>query len=355
MADDFKVAVVGAGLAGRRHAHAARSVSGIELTALVDPSEEARAFADSLDAPWCPDIQVLLRRFSPHGVVIATPNHLHLEHGLTCIEAGIPVLVEKPIAVDVVSAHKLVVAAEAAGVGLLVGHHRRYNPVIAAARDLIDDGAIGRITAIHASCWLFKPEEYFETSWRRRPGAGPVYINLIHDIDVLRHLCGEIISVVGQESNTSRGFDVEDTAAILLQFENGALGTLTVSDTIVGPWSWEMTASENPVYPATNQACYFIGGTRGSLELPKLKVWHQPKRGWWEPMEHRAIDVVQSDPITEQMARFREVAQGKTAPLVSGREGLKSLAVIEAIKKSASTVPPRSEPVSGTAWRTSRS
>ncbi len=68
-----------------------------------------------------------------------------------------------------------------------------------------------------------------------------------------------------------RGNPIEETAAILLSFANGALGTFSVSDTTAAPWSWELTARENPAYPATGQACYMIGGTEGALELPGLR------------------------------------------------------------------------------------
>ncbi|MCP4381535.1 MAG: Gfo/Idh/MocA family oxidoreductase [Hyphomicrobiales bacterium] len=325
---------------GRRHAETIRALPGIDLTALVDPTAEARAFADTIDVRWWADLPDLLADAPPDGVVIASPNHLHLDHGLACISAGLPILVEKPIAADIAAARTLVEAAEEADVALLVGHHRRHNPLMQQAKNLIDSGAIGRIIAVHATCWLYKPDDYFEAAWRGQPGAGPVFINLIHDIDLLRYLCGEVTSVVAQDSNATRGHEVEDTAVVLLTFKNGALGTVTLSDTVVGPWSWEMTADENPAYPNTTAAAYLIGGTHGSLELPKLKLWHQPKRGWWEPIEEKPVAVAPADPIAEQMKHFRDAALGRTAPLVSGREGLRSLAVIEAIKRSAATDPP---------------
>ena len=77
-------------------------------------------------------------------------------------------------------------------------------------------------------------------------GAGPVLVNLIHDIDLLRFLCGPITSVRALMSNAVRRNPVEETAGILLGFASGAIGTVTVSDAVPAPWSWELTAGENP-------------------------------------------------------------------------------------------------------------
>jgi predicted dehydrogenase len=185
-------------------------------------------------------------------------------------------------------------------------------------------------------CWFYKPDDYFLPEWRRRKGAGPVFINLIHDIDLLRHFCGEIVRVQAMESNSLRGYDVEETAAILLQFANGVLGTVNVSDKIVAPWSWEFTSGENPAYSHTAESCYMIGGTLGSLTVPWLDVWHnQDVPSWWEPIERDRIDTLTKDPLVLQIRNFCAVIRGTDAPLVTGRDGLATLKVIEAVKRAA--------------------
>ncbi len=250
-------------------------------------------------------------------------------------------LVEKPIASNADEAARLVGAAEAAGIPILVGHHRRHNLIIAWAKAKIGGGALGRIVAVHGVCWLYKPDDYFDVPWRSQPGAGPVFINLIHDIDLLRHLCGEVARVQAIASSGVRGHAVEDTAAVVLEFADGAVGTVTVSDTIVGPHSWELTAAENPAYPVTDASCYTIGGTHGTMELPACRIWRNPgKRGWWEPIEDAAEAPPRQDPLVEQIGHFARVIRGQEAPLVSGREGLRTLALIEAIKTAAETGAP---------------
>jgi predicted dehydrogenase len=157
-------------------------------------------------------------------------------------------------------------------------------------------------------------------------------------MDLLRHLCGEVRCVQAFESNAVRGYPVEDTAVILLRFENGALGTVTVSDTIVAPWSWELTTGENPAYHQTDQSCYHIGGTHGSLALPKLEVWqNKEKRSWWEPVYAERFPFVFEDPLRVQIRHFCRVIRREEQPLVSGREGLNSLKLTAAVKEAART------------------
>lgn len=332
------IAIAGAGLIGKRHAEAIiASVNG-EIHSIVDPSEAGRGFAALIGAPWFASLSEMFIAGKPGGVVLATPNQIHVDNGLECIAAGVPALVEKPLATDLDAAAKLVAAAEKAAVPLLVGHHRRHNPLIAAARQQIADGMLGRLVAVHGMFWLMKPDDYFATDWRRQPGSGPIFLNLIHDIDLLRHLIGEIASVQALASNAVRSNAVEETAALVLRFENGVLGTFSLSDTIVAPWSWELTASENPAYPPTGQSCYFIGGTHGSMELPNARIWSNPgERSWWQPISATRYPVGREDPLVCQINQFVRVIHGEELPLVPASEGLKTLQVIDAVQRSAAS------------------
>lgn len=330
------IAVVGAGLIGQRHVDAIERSDHAQPVCVVDPAPAAQDFARDRGLAHAHSLPEMLARFQPDGVIVATPNALHIENAALCVDAGVPVLIEKPIADDSASAADLVVRAETAGVPVLVGHHRRHNPIIQEAKAQINAGKLGDIVAVNASCWLYKPAAYFETKWRSQKGAGPIFINLIHDIDLLRYLVGEVQSVQAIQSSHQRQTEVEDTAAILLRFQSGALATLSVSDTIVAPHSWELTAAENPAYPATGQNCYTIGGTRGTMELPSGRIWTQDDpRSWWEPINQSEFTVAAQDPLDLQISHFCDVIRGAATPLVSGAEGLASLRVIEAIKQSA--------------------
>jgi predicted dehydrogenase len=333
-----KLAVMGAGLIGKRHAEAIAADPGAVLAGIVDPAPAAREVAAAFGAGWFVSLADLLAVERPDGIVIATPNQLHVANGLEAVAAGIPALVEKPIADDARAGEDLVAAAERAGVPLLVGHHRRYNPMIRKAKEIIEAGRLGRILTLSGSFWLMKPDDYFEAPWRRAEGAGPVLTNLIHDVDLFRYLCGDVVAVQAQSSNAVRGHAVEETAVIILRFASGVLGTVNVSDTVVAPWSWELTTGENPAYPQQDQSCYQIGGSEGSLTIPQLEVWwNKGKRSWWEPLARERVPFTPEDPLKAQIRHFCEVIRGRAEPIVSGREGLATLKVIEAVKQAART------------------
>ena len=335
--EPVRIAVVGFGLIGRAHVQRVRDCPGARLAAIVDPAEAAREAATGLGVPWHPDLDALLATERPDGIVLATPNALHVAGALACIAAGIPVLVEKPLAEDLAGARLITEAARRAAVPVLVGHHRRHSPLIARAREIVASGQLGRIVAVNGLCWFRKPDAYFEAApWRREPGGGVVLINCIHVVDDLRNLCGDIASVQAFASNASRGFPVEDTAAIVLRFASGALGTLSISDAVSAPWSWEMTSGENPAYPRTAEACYLIGGTEGSLSVPRLESWrHGDERAWFGPLSTQRTVVPDEDPLRLQMLHFRDVVRGSAAPLIDAAEAAKTLEATLAVLAAA--------------------
>ncbi len=333
-----RIAVVGAGLIGRRHVDHVRACREARLHAIVDPTDGARDLAASCGVPWFADMEAMIAAGKPDAVIVATPNSLHVTHGLASIAAGLPTLVEKPIADSLDGARRLVAAADAAGVPLMVGHHRRHNPLIARARETLVSGKLGRIVAAHAFFWIFKPDPYFDVAWRRQPGGGPVLINLIHDIDLLRHLVGEIEAVQALQSNAVRGHPVDETTVLTFRFANGALGTANVSDTIVSPWNWEHNASENRDYPRTDQNFLFIGGTHGSLSLPRLELWaNESERSWLKPFASSRVAANEENPLDRQILQLCRVVRGEEPPLVPGIDGLLTLAVVDAVRRAAAS------------------
>ena len=335
-----RIAVIGAGLIGRKHIDVLRSgAKAYTLAGVADPSATAEAEAVELGYPWYATVEALLDATQPDGAVIAVPNQLHVQTGLQCVERGIPILIEKPVADTVAEALHLVEAAEAAGVATLTGHHRRHNPIMQRAQAVIEAGALGRIVTATSLWWLHKPVGYHDMAWRREPGGGPVLINAIHEIDCLRMLCGDIKSVQAADSNAVRGFAVEDTMAAILRFESGALGTLLLSDTVSSPWSWETNSGENPAFPNAGQDSIFIGGTQGSLSVPSLERYSHDlgKENWLTPLDQAQEPVARADPYYAQMQNFADVIRGTAAPVLSGRGGVVTLATTLALTESART------------------
>lgn len=330
-----RIALVGAGLIGRAHASALARSATCALVAIADPASGTAALADGHAVPHRATLAEVLARDRPDGVVLATPNALHVPQALECLTAGVAVLIEKPVAADLASADTLAAAAGPAP-RILVGHHRAHGAIMAAARAVVASGRLGRLVAVTGTAMFMKPDDYFDAGpWRREPGGGPVLINLIHEVHNLRMLMGEIVAVQASASHAVRGFAVEDTVAITFSFASGALGSFLLSDTAASPLSWEHTSRENPAYPHVDDFdCYVVAGTRGSLAIPTMRLMtyaREEDRSWWKPFERSITAAAATDPIVAQMEHFGAVVRGEAAPLVTLADGIANLRVTEAV------------------------
>lgn len=335
-----RLVVVGPGLMGRKHIELIRDNPRCELAGIVTPERAViNDIGEQLNVPLFHDLETCLRTLAPSGVIISSPNEFHYEQACLCVERDIPALIEKPITSRYDDAERLVDLIARRAAKVIVGHHRAHSPLMAMAKGVIETGRLGRLVAIHGSAIFYKPPDYFDAGpWRREIGGGPILINLIHEIGILRTLCGEISAVQAIASNAIRGFPVEDTVVINLQFENGALGTFVLSDTGASPRSWEQTSRENPVYPTyPDEDCYSITGTRGSLDFPTMRLKSHLAPSWHVPLVEEVIPVARMDPLERQLNNFLDVSLGVAAPIVTAFDGAQNLKVAEAIRRSAET------------------
>ena len=334
-----RLAVIGAGVMGKKHAELIAANGDCSLIGICDVDFTRRSVADAFNVPFYQDIEELLERERPQGAIIATPNGSHASVAEVCARRSVHVLIEKPIADSLDGARRIVQVADEAGIQVLVGHHRRHSPLIQEARSVIQSGALGKLVAVSMLWALMKPAEYYEVDWRgKRPGGGPTFINLIHELDSLRFLCGEIREVYAQSSSATRKLDVEDSLTISLSFENGALGSVLGSDATPSPWSYEATAQENALYFHTDENCYHFFGPLGSLAFPRMELWRyadDDRMGWQHPMVKSRHAVTRLDPLKLQLEHFCRVVRGEEKPIVDGPDGTRSLAVVLAVLESA--------------------
>jgi predicted dehydrogenase len=250
--------------------------------------------------------------------------------------------VEKPITADIDDARRLVELAEQTKVPVLVGHHRTYSPLLETVQHFLHSPLFGRPVAVQGSALFHKPTKYFEDGvWRTKIGGGPILINLIHEIGLMRLFYGEIKSVSAIVGKSIRGYEVEDTAAITFNFVNGALGTFLLSDTAASTKSWEMTSGENPSYPHfPEENCYHFAGTNGSLDFPSMLArYYQPgsQPSWWSQFEHVRLPLKRANPLECQLDHFVDVLRGRAVPRVSARDGYLNILVVQAIMQSISS------------------
>jgi len=346
-----RIAVIGAGVIGRVHARLVAAEPEARLAAIADPTPEAADLAAELGAAWYADHGELLANERIDGAIVAVPTGLHATVGIACAAAGVHILVEKPIADSVPAGLELVAAAEAAGVRVLVGHHRRYDPAVETARDVVRSGELGRLVLVSAVWAVRKPDDYWDAAWRSAAGGGPVLINLIHDIDCLRYICGEIMEVQAASSSAVRGFDVEDSAAIVLRFEDGVLGSIAITDAAVSPWSWEAGTNDNPAAAWSGQNSYRFMGVNGSLEFPNLVTWRHEGAApgsWGQRYIAAPRGLGPRTARADQVRHFCAVVRRDVPPRIDGRDGLATLAATMAVHEAAATGrPTRPADVSG--------
>jgi len=335
----INISIVGTGLMGLQHIKAISKSKKANLHSIVDISDNAKKLSNKYKIPLYSDVSSLLKSNQLDAVIVATPNQLHEKHTISFLKKKIPVLLEKPISDNIKSAKKIIISSKKNKTPLLIGYHRRHNAIVSKVKTIIRSGKLGNIVSANVLCWLYKHKEYFKETWRISRGGGPLGINLVHDIDMICYLLGSIRYVQAFTTNKTRKHKVEDTATVNLIFESGALCTLNISDTIVAPWSYELTAGENPAYPVTNQSAYMIGGTKGSIQFPNLKYWfYKKERSWWNKIFLKSdINKKDDNTLVNQIDHFSDVVLKKVKPKVNGSDGLNSLKIFAAITKSAKT------------------
>ena len=341
----IRIAVAGVGLIGLRHVEETVASPNCILAAIIDPGPKAVEVAQKYGVPLYQSLQECFAKDKPEGVVIATPNQMHVAQGLACVEAGVPCLVEKPIGHTLDEGKRFVEAAEKVNHKLLVGHHRPHSTILRKAVEVVRSGVLGQLVGVIGSAVFYKPDSdgYYEPpyQWRKQSGGGPILLNMVHEVGNLRAMVGEITAVQAFASNATRKFEVEDTVAINLRFENGALGSFLLSDTAASPKSWEQTSHENKAYPTyPEEDAYVVIGNRGSLAIPtmRLKTYaRDTDRSWYKPFKSETIPVEHADPLARQIEHFGKVIRGEEVPLVTGRDGLQNLRVVDAISEAAKT------------------
>jgi predicted dehydrogenase len=226
---DLRIAVVGCGRIGVRHAEHAASVG--TLVAVCDNvDDKATTMAAKMNCNSYGSIEDLLANEARVDVVaVCTPNGLHAEHAIKSLAAGSHVLCEKPMAIRVRDCIDMIKAAEAHNRRLFIVKQNRYNPPVVAVRDLIERGKLGRICSVHLNCFWNRNPAYFENSWKGSLDldGGILFTQFSHFVDLLYWLIGDVVDVHAFADNTiHKGLiEFEDQLTAVLKFASGAIGT----------------------------------------------------------------------------------------------------------------------------------
>ena len=333
------IALVGIGSIGKRHHMAIEQIDNINLAGIVDLSKDAKIYCDDKKIPLYKNINNLTIDHNIDGVIISTPTILHHENSIAALKLGLDVLIEKPISATVNEAKEIDKIAKDNNCKVLVGHQRRFYPLVLKTKKIISDKKIGKVIGLSGVWSLRKDKDYFEPEWRKKVSAGPIITNLIHDIDYLRFIFGEIHSVSSFSSNMINNFEKEDVVSANIQFKNGVIGNFLITDAGTSPWSWETGIGENihlPNYQVNNLK---IIGTEGSLEFPNLKLWEYKNKNnsnnWKDEIIQTIIDTPDIDPYISQINHFKDVINRKVEPITGAKDAEQTLKVALSILESA--------------------
>jgi UDP-N-acetyl-2-amino-2-deoxyglucuronate dehydrogenase len=330
------VGLIGGGNITETHARAARALPGVEIAALYGTNaEKVRRLSHEHGGKPYSDFDQFLDHRPMDLVAIGSPSAIHAAQGIAAVRRGLHVLTEKPIDITTKRADALISEADRAGVKLGVFFQDRCKPDILRVKKAVDEGVLGRPILADARVKWYRPPDYYAKSrWRGTralDGGGALINQAVHTVDLMLWLFGDVLSVQASSKTALHAIEVEDTLIVLLQFANGALGALQASTSIF------------PGYPRRLE----LSGSQGTLIVEKDRllaadVRNPPEdllRGGDADLNRSADSPVVSDARGHQavLEDFLKSIQSNTTPRCDGREGRRSLALVETIYEACRT------------------
>ncbi len=338
MSAPVPVVVIGAGREGLRQARLARACAGLSLSAIIDPADSARERAAEAGFPVAAELDDAPG--SVAAAIIALPLATRASAAEAVAERGLAALTDRGLAQSLRDGRRIRDAFVRAGAPLLVGHHRRHHPAVAAAREAAQGGLLGRVVAADAVWMLRQPEDGGGFAWRVRSGQGAALTQLANEVDLLRCLLGDVASVCALTSRATPQSPETDSAGALLRFASGALATALLSSVGLSPWGWEAASGDDEDFARSGEDCLRLVGAEGALSLPSLTYWRHNGAGkgdWSRPLSRLPLPSPALDPRAAQLDHFARVARGEAEPLVPADDALRSLAAALAVEESART------------------
>jgi UDP-N-acetyl-2-amino-2-deoxyglucuronate dehydrogenase len=224
-------AIIGCGRIATRHAEIISNIA--NLAAVCDiKSERAKDFSEKFNAPYFTSIESLLEEVKDIDVVsVCSPNSFHSVHTILSLRAGKNVLCEKPMAISVSECKKMMIEADKSGRDLFIVKQNRFNPPVAALKQIIDDGKLGKILNVELNCFWNRNDEYYRLSdWKGKKAidGGTLFTQFSHFIDLLYWLIGDFKSLdaIGRNFIHNELVEFEDTGVVIGEFSSGALCTI---------------------------------------------------------------------------------------------------------------------------------
>lgn len=319
----LRVGVIGLGVMGRHHVRVLRGLSGVHLVAVADTLGDPTGVAAGI--PVVASVDELLS-LGVDAAVVAVPTAAHETAALALAEAGVHALVEKPVAADSGAARRMVAAFDAAGLVGAVGHVERYNPALQALRVRLDAGELGDVYQVAT----------------RRQGPFPARIADVgvvkdlatHDIDATAWIARSPFARVGALARTKSGRPHEDLVAISGELADGTLTTHLVNWLTPFKERLVVVTGERGTFVADTISADLVFHENGTVATSWDRV--SAFRGVAEGASTR-FAIPKREPLVLELEAFRDAVLGQPADVVTLRDGLRTLAVAEAVLESACT------------------
>lgn len=339
----LRVGLIGFGLAGSAfHAPLIEAVAGLRLASIVtsNPERGRRAAERFPDARVLPDADALFAAAAEHEVVVvASPNRFHVQHALVALEAGMHVVVDKPVAARAADARRLAAHAAERGLVAAVFHNRRWDGDALTVRRLLDEGALGELLRFESRFERWRPEVDAER-WRERPGpedAGGVLFDLgSHLIDQALWLLGQPARVYAEIAMRRPGAEVDDDVFVALDYEGGLRAHLWASQAAARPGPRFRLLGSRAAY--VKQGLDVQEAAMRAGERPDAPGFgHEPSGSWGLLGTDEAAEPIETEPgryvafYEEMVAAIREGAP----PPVPLADAIAGLEVIEGARESA--------------------
>lgn len=340
----LRVGIAGCGAISRNHLAAFRALDNVQIAGVCDVDlDRAQATAAAWGVPAAVATVGELLDLDLDLVSVCTPHPTHEDVVLQAAAAGVHVLCEKPIAIELASAERMVAACDAAGVRLGVLFQRRFWPAAQRIRAAIDDGTLGRPIMGQCSVMLQRdPEYYSRDAWRgtwANDGGGVLMTQAIHYIDLLQWFMGDVAEVYGRINTYKHGdhIEVEDSAAAVITFTSGAMATLEAS-TAVSP-SLGVQLRVTGETGASASLTEFPEGSDGRVDLWAVAATISAEPAHPEGV-HPNVDLAtingQLIPHhTTQVRDFVQALRDGTDPAITGHDATKALRILLAVYESS--------------------
>jgi UDP-N-acetyl-2-amino-2-deoxyglucuronate dehydrogenase len=330
----LRFGIIGCGRIAPRHAQSFQQVASSKLVAVADiiPSR-AHHLAQEYGAEAHTDYAELLDRDDIDAVSVCVPSGLHAQVAIDAMQAGKHVLVEKPIAITLADADRMIETSKRCGRTLGVVLQNRYNHPMQTLRRAIDEGKLGRLYLGNACVRWYRPQSYYEDGWHGTwaMDGGALMNQSIHHIDALQWLMGPVQEVTAYTATLAHTMEAEDVGVAILRFANGALATIEGS-TLTWPQNLEGSVAVFGEHGSVK-----IGGTA----LNRIELW---KVAGELEQEAELLTSQRVDPPSvygyshrEVVRDFVEAVQTGREPGTPGLEARKSLALVLAIYESAAS------------------